>query len=58
MTDYTVLVVLNFFICLLKTHSQAWWHTSVILALGKLRQEDHQFKANQKDKKINGNMLA
>jgi hypothetical protein len=26
--------------------SQAWWQTSVILALGRLRQEDYEFKVS------------
>jgi hypothetical protein len=31
---------------LLRTQSQAWWHTPVILALGRLRQEDEEFEAS------------
>jgi hypothetical protein len=26
--------------------NQVWWRTPVILALGRLRQEDHEFKTN------------
>ena len=32
--------------CFKTKNSWVWWHTLVILVLGRMRQEDHRFKAS------------